>query len=119
MQIAEIFGARLTDMERAAARLWREGTRWLVQIDIDGERYTERDYDDIASACHAIASILRQQSRRPTDLDEDDCQSCDAPLDLLACSQCGADAFVRTCTHGGPRPIRIVDGAAYCHLCRP
>jgi len=47
-------------MERATARLWREGTRWIIQIDIDGARYTERDYVDIADACHAIAQILRQ-----------------------------------------------------------
>jgi hypothetical protein len=106
-------------MKRATARLWREGTRWVIQIDIDGVGYTERDYVSVADACHAIASILRQRGERATDLDEAECDSCDEPLDLLTCSQCGADAFVRTCEHGGPRPIRAVAGAEYCQHCRP
>jgi hypothetical protein len=106
-------------MERATARLWREGARWVIQIDIDGARYTERDYADIADACHAIAQILRQRGERPTDLDEDACELCDEPLDMLACSQCGVDAFVRTCEHGGPRPIRVLEDALYCWTCRP
>jgi len=105
-------------MERAAARLWREGARWAIQIDIDGARYTERDYADIADACHAIAQILRQRGERPTDLDEDACELCDEPLDMVTCSQCGVDAFVRTCAHGGPRPIRLLEEALYCRVCR-
>jgi len=44
---------------------------------------------------------------------------CEEPLDMLACSQCGVDAFVRTCEHGGARPIRPVEGALYCLTCRP
>jgi hypothetical protein len=82
-------------------------------------RYTERDYADIADACHAIAQILRQHGGRPTGLDQDACELCEEPLDMLACSQCGVDAFVRTCEHGGPRPIRVVEGALYCLTCRP
>jgi hypothetical protein len=99
-------------MERATARLWREGTRWVIQIDIYGACYTERDYDDIANASHAIASILRQRGERPTDLDDDKCESCDEPLDLLTCSQCRVDAFVRTCEHAAGPPIRSVGGFA-------
>jgi len=106
-------------MARATARLWREGTRWIIQIDIDGARYTERDYDGIANACHAIASILRQRGERATNLDENECGSCDEPLDLVICTQCGADAFVRTCEHAADRPIRLVEGFAYCRACRP
>lgn len=106
-------------MERATARLWREGARWVVQIDIDGARYTERDYDALADACHAITSILRQRGERPTDLDEDECESCDEPLDLATCSECGVDAFVRRCKHAADRPIRLVEGFAYCRACRP
>jgi hypothetical protein len=106
-------------MNHATARLWREGTRWVIQIEIDRMPYTERDYSDIASACHALASMLRQHGERSEDLDESECDSCDEPLDLVTCSQCGADAFVRTCQHGGPRPIRVLDGAFYCHGCRP
>ena len=106
-------------MEQATARLWREGTRWVIQIEIDGTTYTERDYPDIANACHAIASILRQRGERATDLDESECDSCDEGLDLLTCSQCGADAFVRTCDHGGVRPIRMLKDALYCRTCRP
>ena len=106
-------------MQRATARLWREGTRWVIQIDIDGARYTERDYASVADACHAIASILRQRGERATDLDEAECDACDEPLELLSCSQCGADAFVRSCDHGGPRSIWIVEGALYCRTCRP
>ena len=106
-------------MERATVRLWRNGTRWVIQIDIDGARYTERDYADIADASHAVASILRQHGERPTDLDEDECESCDEPLDLATCSQCGVDAFVRSCEHGGDRPLRSLDGAVFCRSCRP
>jgi hypothetical protein len=106
-------------MERGTARLWREGTRWVIQVDIDGARYTERDYAGIADACHAIAQILRQCAERRTDLDEEACELCDEPLDMLACSQCGVDGFVRTCEHGGPRPIRDLEGALYCLTCRP
>lgn len=107
-------------MRRATARLWREGARWVVQIELDGVPYVERDYGDIASASHAIAQILRQQGERSVDLDEDACTECDQALDLMVCSQCGADAFVRTCDHdGSPRPIRIVEGFAFCRACRP
>lgn len=106
-------------MERATARLWREGGQWVIQIDIDGAHYTERDYASVADACHAIASILRQRGERAADLDEAECDACDEPLDLLTCSQCGTDAFVQACGHGGPGPIRVVDGAAYCRSCRP
>ena len=106
-------------MKRGAARLWREaGGRWAIQIEVDGAFYTERDYADAARAAHAIASILRQHAERPSDVDEDACEECEEPLDLMTCSQCGADAFVRTCTHGGPRPIRMVEGAGYCSSCR-
>ena len=106
-------------MRRGTARLWREaGGRWAIQIEIDGALYTERDYEDAAAATHAIADILRQQAERSSDADEEACQDCDEPLDLLTCSQCGADAFVRTCAHGGPRPIRAVGGASYCIACR-
>jgi hypothetical protein len=107
-------------MQRGTARLWKEaGGRWAIQIEIDGAFYAERDYADAASASHAIAAILRQQAERSVDLDENACEECEQPLDLMTCSQCGADGFVRTCEHGGPRPIRTVDGAAYCRRCRP
>jgi hypothetical protein len=106
-------------MERATARLWREGARWVIQIDIDGACSTERDYAHIADACHAIAQILRQRGERRTDVDQDACELCEEPLDLQVCSQCGLDAFVRICEHGGPRPIRDLDGALYCLTCRP
>jgi hypothetical protein len=106
-------------MERATARLWREGMRWVIQVEIDGAHYTERDYASVADACHAIAAILRQRGERATDLDEGECDACDEQLDLLTCSQCGADAFVRACAHGGPRPIRVVEDALYCRSCRP
>jgi hypothetical protein len=74
-------------MQRATARLWREGTRWVIQVEIDGAHYTERDYADIADACHAIAQILRQQGERRTDLDEDACELCDERLNMVACSR--------------------------------
>jgi hypothetical protein len=106
-------------MERATARLWCEGTRWVIQVEIDGAQYSERDYASVADACHAIASILRQRGERATDLDEAECDACDESLDLLTCSQCGADAFVRTCAHCGARPIRVVEEAVYCRSCRP
>jgi len=106
-------------MERATARVWREGARWVIQIDVDGNRYTERDYADIADACHAIAQILRQRGEQTMDLDEDACELCNEPLDLVTCSQCGVDAFVRTCAHGSPRPIRVLEEALYCRVCRP
>ena len=91
----------------------------MIQIEFDGVRYTERDYEDVASATQAIAQILRRRADRAEALDEDACDLCDEPLDLATCSQCGSDAFVRTCEHGGPRPIRIVEGAHYCLDCRP
>jgi hypothetical protein len=106
-------------MERGAARMWREpGGRWAIQIEIDGAFYTERDYADAASASGAIAQILRQHAERSTNLDEEACEECEGPLDLMACSQCGANGFVRTCEHGSARPIRTVDGALYCRSCR-
>jgi len=91
----------------------------VIQIEIDGVPYTERDYADVASATQAIAQILRQRAERATDVDQGPCEACDEPLDLLVCSQCGADAFVRTCEHGGSRPISVLDGAAFCRVCRP
>jgi hypothetical protein len=106
-------------MERATARVWREGARWVIQIDIDGDRYTERDYADIGDACHAIAQILRQQGGQPKIPDEDACELCNEASDLMSCSQCGVDAFVRSCAHGGPRPIRLLEEALYCRVCRP
>lgn len=106
-------------MQEGTARLWKEGSRWAIQIEIDGRPYTERDNADVASATHAIASILRAHAERAADLDQDTCASCEAPLDLMICSQCGADAFVRTCAHGAPAPIRLAEGAAYCGRCRP
>src|SRR5688572_23972790 len=105
-------------MDRGTARLWREAGRWVIQIEIDGVAYTERGYADIASASQAIAQILRQHAERSTDMDQDACEVCDEPLDLMTCSQCGADAFVRTCAHGGPRPIRMLGGATFCRVCR-
>lgn len=105
-------------MQRATARLWREGTRWAIQIEIDAVPYTERDYADPASATHAIASILRQHAEGATALDQEACGECEAPLDLMICSQCGADAFVLTCAHGAPAPIRLWEGAAFCRRCR-
>jgi len=105
-------------MERATARLWREGARWVIDVEIDGGHYTERDYADVASASHAIAQILRQHGERATDLDEEPCEVCEEPLALLTCSQCGVDAFVRGCEHSEARPIRVVEGAAYCLTCR-
>jgi len=106
-------------MRRGTARLWREAGRWVIQVELDGVPYTERDYDDVASATQAIAQILRQRVERADDLDQDACDLCEEPLDLATCSQCGADAFVRTCEHGGPGPIRMVEGSAYCRGCRP
>jgi hypothetical protein len=92
----------------------------VVQIEVDGISYTERDYGDVASASHAIAQILRQQGEPFASLDEEACEACDQPLDLMVCSQCGVDAFVRTCDHGqGSRPIRAVDEAVFCRACRP
>jgi hypothetical protein len=58
----------------------------VVQIELDGVSYAERDYADVASASHAIAQILRQQGERSADLDEDACADCDQPLDLMVCS---------------------------------
>jgi hypothetical protein len=107
-------------MERGTARIWREAGRWLIEIEIDGMPYAERDYADVASATHAIAQILRQQAQRSAELDEAQCPRCDEPVDLVACSQCGVDAFVRTCDHDpDARPIRVVDEALYCRTCRP
>ena len=105
-------------MDRGTARLWREAGRWVIQIEIDGVPYTERDYADNASASQAIAQILRQHAERSTDMDQDACEACDEPLDLMTCAQCGADAFVRTCEHGGPQPIRMLGGTAFCRVCR-
>jgi hypothetical protein len=106
-------------MERATARLWKEAGRWVIQIEIDGVEYTERDYDDVASATQAIAQILRQRAERSLDLDQDECEQCDEPLDLMTCSQCGADAFVRTCAHDVAPTIRVLAGEAFCRDCRP
>jgi hypothetical protein len=106
-------------MQRGTARLWKEAGRWVIQVEIDGAPYTERDYADVASASHAIAQILRQRAERSVVLDQDACEECEEPQDLMVCSQCGADAFVRTCAHGAPPSIRIVDGAAFCRVCRP
>jgi hypothetical protein len=114
------FEGECLSMDHARARVWREGNRWAIEVEIDGVPYTERAYADLASATHAIAQILRQQAGRDPDLDEQECSQCDKPLDLVACSQCGADAFMRTCGHGlDMRPIRIVDEALYCRTCRP
>jgi hypothetical protein len=100
--------------------MWRETDgRWAIHIEIDGAFYTERDYADAASASHAIAQILRQHAERSTDLDEGVCEECEDPLDLMVCSTCGADRFVRTCQHGGERPLRSLEGAVYCRSCRP
>src|SRR5262245_10681767 len=106
-------------MERATGRLWREGTRWVIQVDIDGARCTERDYASLVDACHAFTQIVRNRAERATDLDQEECESCEEPLDLAVCSQCGVDAFVRACDHGGVHPIRMLDGALYCLSCRP
>ena len=106
-------------MQRGTAHLWKEAGRWVIAVEIDGVPYTERDYGDVASASQAIAQILRQRAERSPDLDQDGCEACDEPLDLMTCSQCGADAFVRTCEHDGPRPIRMVDTQAFCRVCRP
>jgi hypothetical protein len=106
-------------MKRGTARLWREAERWVIQVEIDGAPYTERDYADVASASHAIAQILRQRAERSVVLDQDACEDCEETQDLMVSSQCGADAFVRTCEHGDPWPIRIADGAAFCRVCRP
>ncbi|PYQ41692.1 MAG: hypothetical protein DMF77_15160 [Acidobacteria bacterium] len=107
-------------MNQARVRLWREGDRWAIEIEIDGTPYAERDYADVGSATHAVAQILRQQAERSPDLDQEVCRQCDEPLDLVACSQCGVDAFVRTCNHDlDSRPIRVVDEAVYCRTCRP
>jgi hypothetical protein len=105
-------------MERGTARLWREAERWVIQIEIDGLPYTERDYADVASATQAIAQILRQQAGRPEAPDQDACDACDAPLELLTCSECGIDAFVRRCGHGATPPLRTIEGAVYCRVCR-
>jgi hypothetical protein len=105
-------------MQRGSARLWKEAGRWLIDIEIDGCPYAERDYADAASACQAIAQILRLHAERATDLDHEACEQCDAPLDLMTCSQCGVDAFVRTCEHGSPAPIRPLEGASFCRGCR-
>jgi hypothetical protein len=105
-------------MKRGTARLWKEAGRWVIQVEIDGVPYTERDYGDIASATQAIAQILRQRAERGDDLDQEPCDLCEEPLDLATCSQCGADAFVRTCRHGGSPPIRMMNGTAYCRTCR-
>src|SRR4051812_38553227 len=107
-------------MDQARARLWREGDLWAIEVEIDGVPYAEWDYADVASATHAIAQILRQQAARSPDLDQEECPHCDAALDLVACSQCGVAAFVRTCEHDVfTRPIRIVEGQLYCRACRP
>jgi hypothetical protein len=103
-------------MQRETARLWREGARWLIQLDIDGVPYTERDYADIASAAHAMTRILRQQAERLTDIDAE-CDTCEGPLDCGSCSQRRASGFVRTCPHG-TRPIRMIERAAFCVRCR-
>ena len=114
------FEGECLSMDHARARLWREGNQWAIEVEIDGVPYAERAYADLPSATHAIAQILRQPAGRDADLDEQECSQCDEPLDLVACSQCGADAFVRTCDHGlDMRPIRIVNEASYCRTCRP
>ena len=96
-------------MKRGIARLWKEAGRWVIQIDLDGVPYCERDYADVATATQAMATILRQRAERSEDLDQDAGEDCDEPLDLLVCSQCGADGCVRTCEHGGPPPIRMTE----------
>lgn len=106
-------------MKRGVARFWKEAGRWVVQIELDGVPYTERDYADAASATHAIATILRQRAERAADLDQNACDACEEPSELMICSQCGADGFVRTCEHGGPPPIRPLEDATYCRTCRP
>lgn len=81
--------------------------------------YSERDCADVASAAHAIAHILRQQAVRSAVLDEEACEQCDRPLNLMVCPQCGVEAFLRTWDHGkSARAIRIVDGAAFFRACR-
>ena len=100
--------------------MWKEaGGRWAIQIEIDGAFYTERDYSDAASASHAIAQILRQHAERSAEMDEEACEECERSMDLLLCSQCGVDAFVRTCRHAGSARIRLTEGAHYCRACRP
>jgi len=106
-------------MRRATARLWREHAACVVQIDVDGAPYMEREYPDVAAATDAIRQILRQKGERSISLDENECEFCEEPLDLRLCSQCGVDAFVRTCQHeGAVLPIRTVEGALYCRRCR-
>src|SRR5262245_58063053 len=119
VQCGEAFHQSGEHMRRGTARLWTQAGRWVTQIEFDGTPYTERDYEDVASATQAIAQILRQRAERAEDLDQEACDLCDQPLDLATCSQCGVDAFVRTCEHGGSPPIRMVDGSAYCLACRP
>jgi hypothetical protein len=101
-------------MQEGTARLWKEGARWAIEIEIDGVPYTERDYAD-----DAIASILRQHAERAADLDQEACSACEAPLDLMVCSQYGASAFVRTCAHRETVPIRLLEAAVFCRACRP
>jgi hypothetical protein len=105
-------------MKQGTARLWKEAGRWVIRIELDGAFYCEREYADAPTATHAIASILRQRAERSDDLDQEACEDCEEPLDLMVCSQCGADGFVRTCGHGGPPPIRVTEGAVYCRSCR-
>jgi len=56
------------DMQRGTARLWREAERWVIQVEIDGAPYTERDYADVASASHAIRCGLWRRALIPGSL---------------------------------------------------
>jgi hypothetical protein len=105
-------------MQRATARLWREGTRWVIQVEIDGAHYTERDYADIADACHAIAQILRQQGERRTDLDEDACELCDEPLNMVACSQCESTPSCGPASTAVDGRFEWSRARLYCVTCR-
>ena len=56
------------DMQRGTARLCREAERWVIQVEIDGAPYTERDYADVASASHAIRCGLWWRALMPGSL---------------------------------------------------
>jgi hypothetical protein len=90
------------------------GDRVIVEV-APLRGYRDSRYDKVASA----GTEGSQHAERSADLDEDACEEREEPLDLMTCSQCGADAFVRTCEQGGARPVRVVEDAVYSLKCRP
>lgn len=81
---------------------------------------SERDYGDLAGALQAAVQIVKgrhgRDERAPAD-DPDVCPSYCTVTELLVCAQCGLEAVLLPCEHGG-RSIRPIDGDVYCERCR-